>query len=264
MAVGFTLAFGVLRVVNFWHGEAYMLGAVMVFYLKQQAGLNYWLAVLIAVLAVGALGWLSDKTIMRRFRTNLMGGAIATIGLFMIFQNATWFVVGGRPLAVSSVLQGNIKFLGVQISVERVVVIGCSFMVIAALGWALNRTKFGVMVRALQQDKEAAQIQGIKANRIYSIVFGVATGLAALAGALIAPIYSITPAMGSIPLYLTFIVVIVGGLGSVSGAFIASFIIGMQQSLTSAYWGNELALTVSFGLAMLVLIMMPKGLMGQE
>lgn len=118
-------------------------------------------------------------------------------------------------------------------------------------------------MRAVQQDAEAALIQGINVNRICGITFAIATALAALAGGLIAPILSITPSMGMGPLLLTVIVVILGGLGRVMGAFLASFIISFQQSFTSAYWSPELAMTVSFVLALGILIIRPRGLMGE-
>jgi len=264
MAIGFTLIFGILRVVNFWHGEAYMFGAVIVFFMYQQAKVNYVLAVIVAVAAVAALGLLSDQTIMRRFRGDLMGGAIATIALYLLFQNAMWYILGGRPRGVRKVLPGNITLLNTHISWERLMVVIVSFVAIAALGLFINRTRVGKMMRAVQQDSEAAQIQGIRANRIYGLTFAIGTGLAALAGALIAPIYSITPVMGAGPLMLTFIVVIVGGLGSISGAFIAAFIIGFQQSFTAAYLGPDLSLAVSFGLALLILLIRPTGLRGQD
>lgn len=264
MAIGFTLIFGILRVVNFWHGEAYMFGAVLIFFLRQEAGLNYVLAVAISVVAVAALGLLSDQTIMRRFRGDMMGGVIATIALYLLFQNVMWYILGGRPRGVSPVLTDNVTVLGTHISAGRLIVVIVSFIAIAALGLFINRTRLGKMMRAVQQDREAAQIQGINANRIYGMTFAIATGLAALAGALIAPIYTVTPVMGGGPLMLTFIVVIVGGLGSISGAFIASFIIGFQQSFTAAYWGSEFSLAVSFGLALLILLVLPRGLRGQE
>jgi len=264
MAIGFTLIFGILRVVNFWHGEAYMFGAVLIFFLREQHGVNYVLAVAIAVAAVALLGLVSDQTIMRRFRGDLMGGVIATIALYLLFQNGMWYIFGGRPRGVSSVLTGNITILGTSISAGRLLVVIASFIAIAALGLFINRTKLGKKMRAVQQDREAAQIQGINANRIYGLTFAMATGLAALAGALIAPIYAVTPVMGGGPLMLTFIVVIVGGLGSISGAFLASFIIGFQQSFTAAYWGAELSLAVSFGLALLILLVLPRGLRGEE
>ena len=251
MAIGFTLIFGILRIVNVWHGEAYMLGAVLVFFLAMNAGIGYPWALLIALAAVGALGWSSDKLIFRRFHGNLVGGAVAAIAISLGLQNIMWYVFGPRPRSLPSVIGGT-----TEISVD--------VRVILALSWFISSTKLGKAMRAVQQDSEAALTLGISVSRICALTFGMATALAALAGALVAPVYSISPAMGLGPLMLAFIVVVVGGLGSIMGAFIASFIIGFLQSFTVAYWGAEFSLAVSFGLAMLVLIVRPRGLWGHD
>lgn len=264
MAIGFTLIFGILRIVNFWHGEAYMLGAVFVFFLMIEAGVNYVPALIIATAAVGLLGWGADKVIFHRFHGNLMGGVVAAIALSLGFQNIMWFIFGPRPRAVPSVVVGNVEIFGVSVSAERLLIVGISFAVILALAWFIRYAKLGKAMRAVQQDSEAALTLGISAKHICALTFGMATGLAALAGSLIAPLYSINPAMGTEALLLAFIVVLLGGLGSVLGAFIASFIIGFQQSFTSAYLGPEFALGISFGIALLVLILLPRGLMGHD
>ena len=123
MAIGFTLIFSIMRVVNFWHGEAYMFGAVILYFLRQSLGMNYVLAVAIAVAGVALLGWVSDKTIMARFRGDMMGGAIATIALFIIFQNMTWYILGPVPRGVSSVLTGVVEIFGARLSAERIMIV---------------------------------------------------------------------------------------------------------------------------------------------
>jgi branched-chain amino acid transport system permease protein len=264
MAIGFTLIFGILGIVNYWHGEAYMFGAAIVYYLVVGLKLNYFFALAIAVLAVGLLGWASDKAIFRRFHGNLIGGAIAALGLLMLFQNSMWLVLGGVPRGIPSVLKGTIKIFGANVSSERILIVVVSIGVILALAWFIKYAKLGKAMRATQQDSEAATTMGINVRLICGLTFGIATGLAALAGGLIAPLFSVTPPMGLEPLLLALIVVILGGMGSIMGAFIASFIIGFQQSFTAAYWGPEYALTVSFGLALLILIFRPTGLLGHD
>jgi len=264
MAIGFTLIFGILRIVNFWHGEAYMFGGVIVYYLAASLGMPYVGALVIAIVAIGLLGWISDRLVFRRFRGNMMGGVIAGIALSLGFQNMMWFVYGPRPRAVPSVITGNVEILGVSVSAERLLVVAISIAIILLLAWVIRNTKLGKAMRAVQQDSEAALTMGINVNGICGLTFGIATGLAALAGGLVAPLYSVTPIMGVGPLLLAFIVVILGGLGSVMGAFVASIIIGLQQSFTSAYWGGEYAVAVSFGLAIVVLIIRPTGLFGHD
>ncbi len=264
MAIGLTLIFGILRTVNFWHGEAYMFGAVVVFYCVVKAGINYWLGVVVAVAVIGALGWISDRLIFRRFHGNLMGGAIAAIAISMGFQNITWLIFGTRPQKIPSIVTGQWRIFGAVITAERLLIIVVSLTVISALIWFIKHHKFGKAMRAVQEDSEAALTLGINVGRVCALTFGIATALAALAGAIIAPVFFIDPIMGSGPLMYAFIVIILGGMGSVMGAFIASFIIGFQQSITASFWGPQFSMGVSFGLALIVLILRPRGLMGHD
>jgi branched-chain amino acid transport system permease protein len=241
-----------------------MLGAVVYFFLADTLGLNYVWASLAAVSAVGFLGWLTDKAIFFRLHGNLMGGVIATAGLCMVFQNATWFVFGPRSQQVSPFLTGVVSIFGATVAKERLLIVLASFIVITLLGWLIRYTKLGRAMRAVQQDSEAALTLGINVNRICAFTFGIASGLAALAGVLIAPLYHVHPTMGVGPLLVAFIVIVLGGMGSVMGALIASFIIGFQQSITATFWGPEFATGVSFGLALMMLLFLPRGLMGHD
>lgn len=264
MAIGMTLIFSVLRIVNYAHGEMYMFGAAIVYLLLVRYQVtNYVLACLVAVLAVGLLGWVLDKIIFRRFHGNLMGGVIAAIGLLMIFQNMMWPILGPLPLSVPTVVEGVTQIFGASVSLERLVVVGISVVVILTLTWFVKYTKMGKAIRAVQQDAEAARTRGINVHHVAAVTFAIATGLAALAGALIAPLYLIEPPMGFMPLEFAFIVIILGGMGSIMGSFIAAFIIGLQYILTSAFWGLEWAMAMSFALAMIILLVRPRGLMGQ-
>jgi len=154
--------------------------------------------------------------------------------------------------------------MGVSISMERLLILAVSIVVMIILFWFIKYTKVGKAMRAVQQDSEAALTMGINVKFICGLTFGIATALAALAGALVGPLFSVSPSMGTQPLIFAMAVVIVGGLGSVMGAFIASILIGFQQSFTEAYWGPQFALAVSFGMALLILLFRPKGLMGHD
>ncbi len=264
MAVGFTLIFGILRVINFWHGEAYMLGATFVFYSMTYLGVSYWWALVVAVIAVGAIGYGLYWIIFRRFQGNLMGGVIAGIALSLATVNSMWYIIGPRPRPIQSVIKGTVEIFGGIVSWERIMVFIVSISLISILAWFIKYNKFGRAMRAVQQDPEAAASLGINVSRIYGITFAISASLASVAGGLMAPIVSLTPTIGIQPLTFAFIVVILGGMGSVTGAFIASFIIGFQQSFTAAFWGSEYALAVSFGLAIIVLIVRPSGLLGKD
>jgi branched-chain amino acid transport system permease protein len=264
VALGFTLLFGVLRIVNFAHGTFYMLGAVIAFYVMQQADISFTLASAIAVGSVGLLGWVTDRFIMHRFHGNLMGGMIASIALMLGVQELLYILWGPVQRGVPSVVTGMIEAAGVVISAERILTIVISIAAILGLTFFIRRSRLGKAMRATQQDSEAASTLGINTYHICGITFAIATGLAALAGVLQAPVTTIHPGIGTLPLYLAFIVVILGGLGSIPGTLTASFIIGLQQSFTATYWRSEFTVAASFALAMIILLVRPKGLMGNE
>lgn len=264
MAVGFTLIFGILRIVNFWHGEAYMFGAAIVYFVSVRLGSSYIGALIAAVVAVSLMGWVSHRLVFSRFHGNLLGALVVGIALSLAFQNSMWYSLGPRPVGIPSVITGTVTLFGATVSSERLLVVGVSIAVIAILTWFIKFTRLGQAMRAVQQDSEAALTMGISVKQICGLTFAIATGLAALAGGLVAPLFHVAPPMGTEPLLITFIVVILGGLGSIMGALIVSFAIGFQQSFMAAYWGSEYIITASFALAMLVLIFRPTGLMGHD
>jgi branched-chain amino acid transport system permease protein len=256
MAIGLTLIYGILLVVNFAHGEFYMLGGVVLYYIMSTASLGYWLSSIIAILAVGVLGWVLEVLVFRRFHGDLIGGCIAAIALLMGIQSITWEIFGPRTRTVDA--------LGAVVSSERLLIAVVSLITILALAWFIKYARLGKAMRAVSQDSEAARVQGIPAMKISALAFGIATALAALAGVLVAPTTFVNPAMGSVPLTFAFIVVIIGGMGSVMGSFIASLIIGFQQNLTTLWWGSQYSIAVAFLLAIIVLVVSPKGLMGHD
>ena len=264
MGIGLTLIYGILLVVNFAHGEFYMLGAVLLYYVTADAGLGYWISAAVAILAVGALGWILEVLVFRRFHGDLIGGAIAAIALTVGIQSITWEVWGPRTRAVRAPVHGEVHIFGAIVTDERLLAAVISLVTILALAWFIKYHRLGKAMRAVSQDAEAARVQGISSMKISAMAFGVATGLAALAGVLVAPTTFVNPAMGSIPLTFAFIVVIIGGMGSVAGSLIASMIIGLQQNLTALWLGEQWSICIAFALAIVVLIVSPRGLMGHD
>ena len=264
MAIGLSLIYGIMRVVNFAHGEFYMFAAVIVFFIIVQAGVSFILASLIALVAIGLAGWVLDRLVFHRFRGDVVEGSIAAIAISMGFQSIGWIVFGPVARAIPSIITGRVEIFGAIMTAERLLITGVAFAVIAILAWFIGYTKVGRSMRAVQQDSDAALTQGISVKRVSSLAFGIATALAALAGVLMAPVYSIHPVMGFVPLTFALIVVILGGMGSILGAFIAAMIIGFQQSLTGTLLSAELSMGIGFGLAILILIFRPKGLRGYD
>ena len=264
MAIGLTLIYGILLVVNFAHGEFYMLGAVFLYYVTSSTGLGYWVSAAAAIVAVGALGWVLEVLVFRRFHGDLIGGCIAAIALTIGIQSITWEVWGPRTRAVESPVHGTIRDLRrhrlQRAPADRRRLAGHH----PRPGLVHQVRRLGKAMRAVSEDSEAARVQGIPAMKISALAFGIATGLAALAGVLVAPSTFVNPAMGSIPLTFAFIVVIIGGMGSVTGSLIASMVVGLQQNLTALWLGSQWSIGVAFLLAIVVLVVSPKGLMGHD
>ena len=264
MATGLNLIFGILRVVNFWHGEAFMFGAVIVYFLNVAAGVNYWLALPISVACIVLLGWGLDKAIFSRLRGDILGGAMVALGLSLVFLNMMWPILGPLPKSIPSVVTGTVEIGGAVVSAERLLVVCVSFAVVGGLFWLIKYTNLGKSMRAVQQDREVALVQGINVERVCGMTYGMATGLAALAGGLVGPLFAVAPPMGMSMMLLSLVVVVLGGMGTIIGALIASLIIGFQQSFTVAYIGAEWGLAISAIIAMAVLAIRPRGLAGRE
>ncbi len=264
MGIGLTLIYGILLVVNFAHGEFYMLGAVFLYYVTSSVGFGYWVSAAASIVAVGVVGWVLEVLVFRRFHGDLIGGCIAAIALTIGIQSITWEVWGPRTRAVGAPVHGQSNIFGAVVTNERLLIAVVSLVTILGLAWFIKYAKYGKAMRAVSEDSEAARVQGIPAMKISALAFGLATGLAALAGVLVAPTTFINPAMGSIPLTFAFIVVIIGGMGSVAGSLVASMIIGLQQNLTALWLGSQWSIGVAFLLAIIVLIVSPRGLMGHD
>lgn len=263
MAVGFTLVFGVMRIVNFAHGEFYMVGAFATYVLMAHWELPFLLAMFGAFVVTMIFGWVVEWTVLKPFRHDELNGMIATIGLAMILQSAALLVFGPDAQIMPQVAEGIFRVGSVIIPASRLYVAVCSVLVLAVLYVFLIHTRQGKALRAVVQDMEIATAQGIKAKFMYPLGFSLGVGLAAIAGALMAPLFSVSPFIGSTPLLKAFIVVILGGLGSIPGAALASLLLGITESLASSLISNSLAEILIFVLVMAILVVRPAGLLGK-
>jgi branched-chain amino acid transport system permease protein len=265
VAVGLTLVFGILRIVNFAHGAMFMLGAYATYYLTEEAGIAYFVAVLGAGAALALFGALLDLAIFRRFRGLLLEGAIAAIALALLIESLAIVVFGGAARRVESPLSDTVVDLGeVHLLGQRLFIIVAAAALILALRWFVGSTRHGRALRAVQQDPEVARLQGVDVERMTVLAFAIGGALAGLAGALIAPDQALFPGMGQTPLLLAFVVIILGGMGSVSGALVAALLVGLVQSAVTTYWVPEAAMWTSFALALALLTFRPQGLFGHE
>jgi branched-chain amino acid transport system permease protein len=241
MAVGFTLVFGVMRIVNFAHAEFYMLGAFVTFICVTRFELPFLPSVALTFVVAVVVGWVIEWAVLKPFRHDELNGMIATIGLAMILQNGALMLFGPDPQSMPSVATGVLRLGDLLVPNSRVYVVLCSAAVLL----------------------EIAQIQGIKARLIYPLGFGLGVGLAAVAGGLMAPLFSVSPFIGAGPMLKAFIVVILGGLGSIPGAALASLLLGITESVAGTFLSTSTADILIFALVIGMLVVRPSGLLGR-
>ena len=264
LAVGLSIIFGLLHFVNFAHGAFYLLGAYLVYDMTER-GLNFWAALLAAPIIVGGLAALTESILLRRiYHLPHTFHILVTVGLALMVQELViilWGPVGGNvstPDALSGVL-----ILGDFIYPQyRLFVIGLTFVLAIGLWWLLEGTRLGAVVRAGSESTDMVSLLGIDILRVNTAVFALGAGLAGLAGALAAPIRGVEPFMGVEALGIAFVVVVIGGMGSYTGALIAGLLVGIVQSVMTTLWpeGARLMIYLSMGL---VILTMPRGLLGR-
>lgn len=282
-AVGLSLVFGVMRVVNVAHGEFYMLGAVLAWVVATTLGahpaIGFVAALVIAPILVGLIAIAADLLVLKRLDHDPENTIVATIGILYIIQQVTLMTFGpdARPveapfnkrLSLPWFEWGDQGFAliwpwGLGTTTYKLFVIAAAITLLVALWLIITRSKAGLIMRATQLDREMAQSFGIPVERVYALVFGVGAGLAALAAVLIVPIQQAHYLMGGDPLLLSFIVVIIGGLGSLPGTIVAAILIGMTDGAVSMFFTPTLAKILSTLLVAFVLVFRPQGLFGRH
>ncbi|MEY4983413.1 MAG: hypothetical protein RIR62_1679 [Pseudomonadota bacterium] len=265
-AVGLSLVFGVMRVVNVAHGEFFMLGAVSAWFVTHFAGgapwLSFLMALAVAPLFVAAVAALADRIVLKRLDYEPEATIVATIGLMYILQQAalSWFGPQAMPVEPPFDLRIQLPWFGY--SGYKLSVILFAALILIGVWLFLTRTKAGLVMRATQVDRDTARAFGIDVDRVYAGVFALGAGLAAVAAVLIVPIQQAHYLMGHDPLLLAFITVIVGGLGSLRGTVIAAILIGLSDGLIAFFWSPTLAKILATLLVALVLVFRPQGLFG--
>jgi branched-chain amino acid transport system permease protein len=268
-ASGLTLLFGIMHLLNFAHGEVYMLGAFVTYYIMdvfpptENPYVNYLLAMISAIVVCGFLGVLLEKVIFRPLRGRGTQLLIATLGLSLIMLNAGWAVFGTTDKSVSTtIFPGVLEVLGARLAYERVAVIILGVILVAGLYYIVHRTKVGRAMRAFEQDREAATLVGVNIDHVCSISFLIAFALAGLAGVLVAPLFVLNPAIGVAPLMAAFMIIILGGIGNVNGAVVGGIVVGLVESFGSFFFGPTIASGILFVLVILIIIYRPTGILG--
>jgi branched-chain amino acid transport system permease protein len=262
MALGLTLMFGMMHIINFAHGAVYMLGAFVIYYVFFQWGAPYFVAFVLAMVLLGAFGYLVERSIYRPVRGGIEPTLVALLALTTFLQAAGYPVFGQLDKHVPPVFHGTRNVFGVMISVERLMIIPVAAVLVIGLYLFITRTRIGAAMRAIEQDKEAAALQGVNVDMINGLAFAVGFALAAAAGALMAPIFKLDPMMGEQPLLKAFIIIILGGLGSIPGAILGGLMLGLIDSIVATALGAEPAFLLSFVFVIFLLLWKPAGLFG--
>jgi branched-chain amino acid transport system permease protein len=265
VASGLTLVFGMLGILNIAHAGFYMLGAYLAYTTAQATG-SFWLSLLVAPVVVGLLGAGVERWLLRR--THAFGHAyelLLTFGLFFMIGEVVRWIWGSNPLQVSvpAGLGGSIPLLGSQYPLYRLFILGVSALICAGMAIALLRTRVGIIIRSAVSDAEMVGALGINTPLVSLGVFSVGSALAAVAGVIAAPFLQADPSMGAVILVDLFVVIVIGGFGSLLGALLASLMIGELQSF-GILWFPEFALVFQFLLMAVVLIVRPQGLFGEK
>ncbi len=269
VAVGLALAFGVMQMANFAHGEFFMGGAYVVYILYALGGVPFPLAVVAAFPIIALLGLLTERFIFRQTRGNVLAGFMATAGLALILQvlvGQMWGVglMRSIPTPYMGVAEVQLSDLGtVRLGWQRLLILPAAALMMGGLWWFLHRTKLGKGLRACAQDPEAAAINGIGNNKMASLSMLIAGGFAGVSGALMAPILAVTPYMGHGIIVTAFIVVIVGGMASIEGAVLAAFLLGFIHTFTTTLFDAVVSTMVGVAFMALVLVIKPAGLLGR-
>jgi branched-chain amino acid transport system permease protein len=265
IGIGLTLILGIMNVVNFAHGEMYMLGAYFLYTFFSLIGINFYFSILLAIAAVMMIGFLCEKVILKPLRKRSVETVmLAMIGVSLLFQNLamlSWTPVPQSiksPFPPEAIIVGGLYFIP-----QRILVIVIAFLFVMLTHLLLKKTKLGKAMRATFLDSETASLMGINSNRIYSFTFVLGAGLAAASGALLGPIFTVHPYIGNLANLKAFTIVIFGGLGSFTGAITAGLLLGVFESLGAGYVSSGYQDAVGFLMLILILIVKPTGLFGK-
>lgn len=266
LGIGLTLIFGIMRVVNFTHGELYAFGAYMMYGLVMITGANFFVALVMAVVLGVLLGAIMEFLLLRRLRgADIDTTMLVMIGAWIAMQNAEQLAWTGIAQSIDSPFPAAPLVLGpVSVSWLRIFVLAIALALIVATYALINRTRLGMAMRATFQDRDTAALMGIQVGTIHTVTFALGSGLAAAAGALLGPVFVVVPSMGDLAAAKAFAIVILGGLGSIPGATVGGFILAFAEELGAGYLSSGYRDAMGFLLIILILLFKPTGLYAQK
>ena len=265
VALGLTIQYSIMHLLNFAHGDIYMLGGFTAYYLITKAGINYFLTLPIVMVILFVFGMILERAIFRPVRgSTFIRALIATTGLSFVIQAAGWQIFGTLDRTVPSPISGTISLGLITLPVQRLVASGICIILVVLLYWLVNKTKIGRQMRAIEQDAEASSLFGVNVTLVNIVCIGIGCALAGVAGQMVGSIFYINPSVGTSQVINCFNVIIIGGLGSITGCIVAALLLGVIQSIAGAFLGISFAYIIVFAMLLLILIVRPRGLMGHE
>ncbi len=264
LAVGFTLIFGVARVLNLAHGSFYALGAYGTYVGTGILGLPLWQAALLAIAFVAIFGVIVEKVLIRPLRYSQLGVLMITLAVSLVVEQALFLIFGSEYRNVPAFIEAKVSLGGVDVAGQRLLTLLIAVVSIGALYLFIQRTRLGSAILAISQDAEAAKYMGIPSDRIFSLVMAISASLAALAGVLAGPFLSVQPSMHLLPIVKAFAIVIVGGLGSIPGSILAALMLGYAETLVAYLVSTSWTEIVSVLATLLMLVFRPAGFFGKR
>ncbi len=266
LASGLNIIFGVMKLVNFAHGQFLMIGAYLTWTVSVAAGLNAYLAILVSMAIVAGIGILIERLTFRRvLGTDKLNEIFVSLGLIYIFENAALLIWGDQSQQIKSPFYGmSLNLPSISITYDRIIAVFVVVAVLVGFGLLLYKTKIGLAMRATSQINRTAMLMGINVERIYLVTFGLGSALAATAGGLYGIIFSFNSQTGAMPTIIAFAIIILGGLGSIRGAIVGGLLYGITEQMATLFLGGIWSSAVAFALLIIVLIIRPNGIFGEK
>jgi branched-chain amino acid transport system permease protein len=265
VALGLTLVYGILHIPNFAHGALYMMGGYITLTMMTKYGLHYWIAIFVSILVVGIIGVLMERFVFHPLReAPPIHDKIAAIGILLFLEAFAQFVWGAEFQSMPTPYGQVVEIFGLTFTTQRLLIIISAIVVMILLYFFLKKTFTGSTIIAMSQNREGANLVGINTNKVAMLTFMISGGLAAIAASLSAPINLVFPAMGQLVILKAFVIIILGGMGSVPGAILGGYILGFSESLGATYISNDYKDIIAFVLLVLILSVKPTGLFSKE
>ncbi|RFU64768.1 branched-chain amino acid ABC transporter permease [Peribacillus glennii] len=265
VALGLTLVYGILHIPNFAHGALYMLGGYITLTMMTSAGLHYWLAIFVSILVVGLTGVLLERLVFHPLRhAPPIHDKIAAIGILLFLEAFAQFVWGADYQSMPTPYDKVINLFGITFTSQRLLIIVSAIAVMILLYLFLKKTFIGSTIIAMAQNREGANLVGINTNKVAMLTFMISGALAAIACSLAAPINLVFPGMGHLVILKAFVIIILGGMGSIPGAIVGGYILGFSESLGATYVSNDYKDIIAFVLLVIILSVKPTGLFAKE